>query len=428
MRRRRKHNRITHILLILLIACGLAIAPFPSSVIPRTAVSATEEIRGVWITNVSSSVLFFPWEINRALDRLSALNFNTVYPVVWNRGTTFFRSAVARRVTGRSQDTLLHFTRLGRDILSEIVREGHDRGLRVIPWLEYGFMAPINSQLVKNHPDWVTQTRDSNLMLADYPDAEDSPSSTPPPSRRRFWLFNRIHNIWLNPLHPGVQRFMEDLILEVVMKYDVDGIQLDDHFGIPVEFGYDRYTIELYKREHGGKSPPDDPQNPEWRRWRSNKITDFIEHLVKAIKTAKPDCIISLSPNPYEFTYNVYLQDWLTWVNRGWMDELVLQVYRDRLDGFIDELEHPSLKTAREKVPVGIGILSGTLTHPVPIEQIKSQVKEVRDRDFDGVSFFYWETLWSYLTPDAPEQRRQVFQQLFSETQIGSRPPHPKSS
>jgi len=421
MRRRKKH-RITHILLTILLACGLAVlAPFPNSVTPQTAVSAAEEIRGVWITNVSSGVLFFPWGINRSLDQLSALNFNTIYPVIWNRGTTFFRSAVARRVTGRSQDTLLHFTRLGRDVLSEIVREGHDRGLRVIPWLEYGFMAPINSQLVKNHPEWVTQTRDGNLMLADYPDEEDSPSSPLPPPRRRFQFFNPIRNIWLNPLHPGVQRFMEDLMLEVVMKYDVDGIQLDDHFGIPVEFGYDRYTIELYKQEHGGKSPPDDPQDPEWRRWRSNKITDFIEHLVRAIKTAKPDCIISLSPNPYEFTYNVYLQDWLTWVNRGWMDELVLQVYRDRIDGFIDELEHPSMKTAREKLPVGIGILSGTLTHPVPIEQIKSQVKEVRDRGFDGVSFFYWETLWSYLTPDAPEERRRAFQQLFSETKIGRR-------
>ncbi|RAQ39895.1 hypothetical protein B9S53_19020, partial [Arthrospira sp. O9.13F] len=153
-----------------------------------------------------------------------------------------------------------------------------------------------------------------------------------------------------------------------------------------------------------------------WRRWRSNKITDFIEHLVKTITATKPDCIVSLSPNPYEFTYNVYLQDWLTWVNRGWIDEVVLQVYRNSLEGFIQELEHHSLITTQQKVPLVIGILSGTLHNPVEIKEIEAQVQEVRDRHLDGVSFFYWETLWSYLTPDAPRKRRQAFEIMFSES------------
>lgn len=408
---------LIQIIIIIFITCGLTIVAIPPKT-HQTVVSADQEIRGVWITNVSSGVLFVPWGINRALDQLSDLNFNTVYPVIWNRGTTFFKSAVSRRITGKSQDSLLHITRLGGDILSEIVKEGHYRRLRVIPWLEYGFMAPINSQLVKRHPEWVTKTKDGKLILPKYTTQPDSINSKLFHQLRNLLPFSPIRNIWLNPLHPGVQRFIEDLILEVVIKYNVDGIQLDDHFGIPVEFGYDSYTVSLYKQEHQGKDPPDNPQDPEWRRWRSNKISDFIEHLVTTIRTAKSDCIISLSPNPYEFTYNVYLQDWLTWVNRGWIDEVVLQVYRDHLEAFIKELEHSSLITTQQKVSLSIGILSGTLHHPVGIKQIESQVKEVRDRGFDGVSFFYWETLWSYLTPDAPEQRRQVFKKIFSQSPL----------
>ncbi|MEO3704788.1 family 10 glycosylhydrolase [Trichormus azollae] len=46
----------------------------------------TTEIRGVWLTNVASSLLFVPWGIHRATDQLASLNFNTIYPLVWNRG------------------------------------------------------------------------------------------------------------------------------------------------------------------------------------------------------------------------------------------------------------------------------------------------------------------------------------------------------
>jgi uncharacterized lipoprotein YddW (UPF0748 family) len=76
----------------------------------------TTEIRGVWLTNVASGVLFVPWGINRALNQLSALNFNTVYPVVWNRGYTFYQSAVAQRVTGSDTQPLLKFMHGGQDV------------------------------------------------------------------------------------------------------------------------------------------------------------------------------------------------------------------------------------------------------------------------------------------------------------------------
>jgi uncharacterized lipoprotein YddW (UPF0748 family) len=180
-----------------------------------------------------------------------------------------------------------------------------------------------------------------------------------------------------------------------------------------VEFGYDEYTIKLYQKEHNGQSPPNDYYDQEWRSWRANKITKLVERIVKKVKISKPNCLISLSPNPYEYTYEMYLQDWLTWVNQGLVDEIILQVYRDSMVKFISELDHESVQIARQKVPVMIGLLSGTLRHPVPMEQIEKQMKVVRDRGFDGISFFYWETLWSYFTPDSPRYRRHSFKTLF---------------
>lgn len=60
----------------------------PSALAQASAVEY--EIRGVWLTNVASGVLFSPWGVRRALRQLSRLHFNTVYPVVWNRGETFY--------------------------------------------------------------------------------------------------------------------------------------------------------------------------------------------------------------------------------------------------------------------------------------------------------------------------------------------------
>jgi len=373
--------------------------------------SASTELRGVWLTNVASPVLFIPWRVNRALQQLSEMNFNTVYPVVWNRGHTFYPSAIAKKFTGRSQDRMLELLRFGQDVLAVIVKQGNQQNLRVIPWFEYGFMTPPNSQLARHHPDWISVRRDSTKTLKEVPDEQQGLQNVPKFIRKG--LVSK--QVWLNPLHPEVQTFIRNLIVEVVTKYDVAGIQLDDHFGLPVELGYDAFTVGLYQKEHQGKSPPDDAQNEEWMRWRSNKISDFMQQIFKAVKTVKPKVIVSLSPNSQDFSYRAYLQDWQYWVQRGWVEELVVQIYRDDLKSFIEQLSQPALQVARRQIPVGVGILTGTWSRPVDIAQISEQVQTVRDRGFDGVSFFYWESLWGYLAPESPRQRRSGFHSLFSE-------------
>jgi uncharacterized lipoprotein YddW (UPF0748 family) len=199
-----------------------------------------------------------------------------------------------------------------------------------------------------------------------------------------------------------------------VMNYEVDGIQLDDHFGLPVELGYDAYTIRLYQKEHNGKKPPNNPRDPEWMRWRSAKLTNFMSQLVRAVKTVNASAKISLSPNSHHFSYQNYLQDWKTWVEKGLIDELVLQVYRDDPDRFAVELSQPAVEYARSRIPVSVGILTGTWDRLVDAKQIQQQVNIARDRGLKGVSFFYWETLWGYLTPEAPKIRRQTFEKLFT--------------
>ena len=360
-----------------------AIAPW---VVPKAiAQQPSQEIRGVWMTNNDTEILVDHPKLQEAVRQLGLLNFNTIYPVVWNSGYVLHESAVAQRIG------IQPFVRKGlqgQDIFTDLVTQAHYRGLLVIPWFEFGFMAPPTSELVLNHPDWITQRRD----------------------RSQTWIGAAGEVVWLNPFHPEVQQFITDLVLEVVTQYPVDGIQFDDHTSLPNEFGYDSYTIALYKQETKKDVPPN-PQDPEWVRWRADKITAFVTQLNHAVKKRKPKAIFSISPNPYVTAYNTYLQDWLTWVRQGIVDELIVQVYRPNLQSFREQLARPEIQEAQQKIPTGVGVLTGLRNKPVSMQLIQAKVQAARDRGL-GVAFFYYESLWDN-SPEPITERQSNFQSLF---------------
>ena len=349
----------------------------------------SRELRGVWLTNIDSDVLFSRQTLNDAIANLADLNFNTLYPTVWNWGYTLYPSEVAEAVSGKAIDPTEGLQ--GRDILQEIIEQGHRQQMAVIPWFEFGFMAPADSELAQRHPQWLTKRQDGSTI---------------------WWEGKQHQRVWLNPLRPEVQQFITNLIVEIVSRYNVDGIQLDDHFGFPSDFGYDEFTVSLYQQEHGGKSPPSNTKDPEWIQWRADKITAYVEQLFYAIKEANPYAIISLSPNPYNFSLKHFLLDWQKWQQKGLVEELIVQVYRHQQASFIGELNKPEIKAAQKHIPVGIGILSGLKGRPVPSSRIQQQVDATRARHLAGVSFFFYESLWN-LAAEPPLNRQYRFQFLF---------------
>ncbi|HHP7230100.1 MAG TPA: glycoside hydrolase family 10 protein [Xenococcaceae cyanobacterium] len=352
----------------------------------------SHELRGVWLTNIDSEVLFSTKNTTDAIADLAALNFNTLYPTVWNWGYTLYPSVVAEQTTGYALDPTPGLQ--DRDVLQEIIQQGHQQGMKVIPWFEFGFMAPADSTLATKHPEWLTTRQDGTTI----------------------WWEGKVHQrVWLNPLHPEVQKFITDLVVEIVSNYDLDGIQFDDHFGYPAELGYDDYTVALYQEEHQGQLPPADYQDSDWVRWRANKITAYMEQLFQSIKQANPQATVSLSPNPQNFSLNSFLLDWQTWERKGLIEELVLQVYRSQHSSFVREITQPEVVTAKSHIPVSIGVLSGLKGRPVMFGSIRQQVNSVRDQGFAGVSFFFYESLWNLAT-EAPQQRKTAWKSLFTDS------------
>lgn len=366
--------------------------PITPGLPPITPRIPTQEIRGAWITNIDSNVLFSPRLLQQAMQDLDRLNFNTVYPVVWNWGYTVYPSEVAKRVIGHAIDPRYPGLQ-DRDPLAELVQQGRQKGIAVIPWFEFGFMAPADSELATRYPDWVSQRQDGS----------------------RVWMQGEYPRVWLNPFKPEVQQLVLDLVDEIVTKYNVDGIQFDDHFGLGVEFGYDPYTVALYKQENGGQEPPKDPKEPTWVKWRADKITEFMGRIHQRVKARKRSAIVALSPNSYRFAYENSLQDWHNWRQRGYIEELMLQVYRTDLQSFDNELLQPEIQSARLQIPVGVGILTGLKNRPVPMGLVQQKIQIARDRGFSGVSFFFYETMWN-LSNESREYRQAMFDQIFAPT------------
>lgn len=376
-------SKIQKTIILFLVSVFFVVFLNPQQVISQ---ASFPEIRGVWLTKNDTDILLDRPQLENSIRELADLNFNTIYPVVWNSGYVSYPSQVAENV---GIPPLVRSDLHNQDVIGDIVREGHLHRLLVIAWFEFGFMTPPSSELALKNPWWITNRRDGSTI------GESAGGSV----------------VWLNPFHPQVQQFITDLVLEVMTKYPVDGIQFDDHTVLPTDFGYDPYTVALYKQETK-TNPPANPKDKDWVKWRADKITDFMVRLNKAVKEKKPNAIFSVAPNPYHTAYNLFLQDWHRWVNLGIVDELIIQVYRPDLKAFVKELNTPQIQSARQKIPTGIAILTGLRNKPSPITLIEDKVRQAR-RYRLGVAFFYYETLWQNTTTESTDLRKGVVRALF---------------
>jgi len=255
---------------------------------------AQEPIRGTWVTNVASDALLNEKNVKETVTLCKAKGLNTIFVVVWNAGVTMYPSKLVKKYIGIEQDSVYK----GFDPIKAIVKEAHKQGLKVHAWFEFGFSYAYqdsNSVWAKKYPHWLSR------------DAKGKPLQ-----KNSFY--------WWNAMHPEVQKFLKSLVLEVVEKYKVDGVQGDDRMpAMPAEGGYDDFTKKLYKKETG-KTVPADCRESAWLQWKADKVSAFGKSLYKAVKKKHPGCLVTWSPSIYPWSKEQYLQDWPAWLKGGYAD------------------------------------------------------------------------------------------------------------
>ena len=329
-----------------------------------------EPIKGTWITNVASEALSSKANIQQAVQQCKLNGLNTIFVVVWNRGKTMYPSKVLQKYIGTHQDEKY----AGRDTLQEMIVAGHKAGLKVHAWFEFGFSYAYedsNSTWLKKYPQWAGRNNKSELLQT-----------------------NGFY--WWSSINPSVQNFLKRLVLEVVKNYHVDGVQGDDRLpAMAAEGGYDEFTLGLYAKQHNGVAAPHDFEDTAWTQWRADQLSLFGKSLYKAVKKIKPACIVSWAPSIYTWSKQHYLQDWPKWLQEGYADYIIPQLYRYDIVAY-----EKILKELDEQVPSNLKykVFPGLLTslgdgYQSSRELINQMILLNRKYGFTGEVFFYYETL-----------------------------------
>lgn len=325
-------------------------------------------IRGIWVTTTASTALDSRTNIQQMVANCKLAGINHIFMVVYNNARTMYPSTVMQNLIGKAQ--LEKF--VGRDPLQECIEEAKKEGIKVHAWFEYGFSSSYSANggpIVAAKPHWAAKDQNGQLVVKNGFD-------------------------WLNPIHPEVQQHMVDLFKEVVSRYEVDGVQGDDRLpAMPPTGGYDTYTSQLYATENGGATPPLTTSDAGWVNWRTNKLNQFVKRLRNEVKAIKPNVQFTISPSPFPFGKNEYLQDWPTWVDSAWVDAIMPQCYRYAISNYEASLNEQKTYYRNTNVPFYPGVLvkSGTTVQP---DLLMSQMIQAnRTRGFKGEVFFFYEGL-----------------------------------
>ena len=362
-------NKTNHISILLLLFIILSCNSTKNIVVNS---NSTPAIKGVWVTNVASTALDSRAKISETVALCKLSGITDIYVVTWNRGRTLYQSKIMNDVFN-----VPIMERFGdRDPLQEMIEEGHKAGLRVHAWFEFGFASSFGENggaILKKFPNWKAIDNKGNLV-----------------SKNGFE--------WMNAMDPEVQNFVKSLVLEVVKKYDVDGIQGDDRLpAMPSLGGYDAYTVELYKKEHQGNLPPNDYKDAEWLTWRADKLTIFLGQLYKEVKAIKPNMIVSMAPSIHPWAKEEYLQDWPTWLEKGYCDYVIPQVYRKTIESYTSTLQAQMNylpENQKNKFFSGV-LLQVSGVNPSP-DFLKAMIETNRKLGIQGESFFFYEGLKAF--------------------------------
>ncbi len=140
--------------------------------------------------------------------------------------------------------------------------------------------------------------------------------------------------ILLNPGIPENRDYICEVARDIVTRYDVDGIHMDDYFYPYPVAGQKIMDDEQYRLYNNGITDRGD--------WRRHNVNTFIKQFYETVHQAKPWVKVGISPfgiyrnkrsadigsetNGLQ-NYDDLYADVLLWVNNGWLDYCVPQIY-----------------------------------------------------------------------------------------------------
>lgn len=269
------------------------------------------ELRGAWISTVFNGT----WpsaqglspdaarkELVALLDSFVVARMNAVFFQVRPEADALYPSALepwSRFLTGKQgQDP-------GWDPLAFVLEEGHRRGLEIHAWLNpYRGLASANVTVAPTH---ITKTMAS--------------------AARSYGNLT-----WMDPGVPEVRARVLDVVRDLLVRYDVDGIHFDDYFyPYPLKGQtFDDAAPYAVYTSGGGALAKDD--------WRRANVDTLVREVSEVVATTRSSARFGVSPfgiyrpgTPPGIegldAYGVLYADAVRWIDEGWVDYLAPQLY-----------------------------------------------------------------------------------------------------
>lgn len=336
--------------------------------ISSTPVRSFSEVRGLWVVR---STMTSATEVREMVDRAAGAGFNTLLLQVRGRGDAFYHSRWEPRAeTVEGSD--------GFDPLALAVEEAHARGLAVHAWVNThlvwgaGALPASPDHLVNAHPDWLGVPRGLGRELFDVD-----------PREPRFvealhaWARanpETVEGLYSSPSHPAVQERVYSVWMDLVERYDLDGIHFD-YIRFPSDsFDYSRGALVRFRDWVAPRLPPDrlaeldraagrdpyalvDALPGPWGEFRRAQITGLVERIYHGVKARRPRMVVSAAVfASQEDAWLHRYQDWPGWLDRGILDVAVPMAYTPASGTFRSQIRAARAAAGeRERLWAGVG-------------------------------------------------------------------------
>ena len=330
--------------------------------------------KGVWITYSEKKIVSsgkteaqYRSEINTEYSKIKATGCNTVYVQVRSHADAYYDSNYFAKSSKTSKDF---------DQLKVMVEVAHKYGLSIHAWIN-PMRGPSASAM--------ESMADTAVMKKWYKD----------PSKNGKYIVNYGGNYYFNPAYPEVRQLICNGVAEIVSRYNVDGIHIDDYFypsGAASSF-----DSSAYSQYGSGKSLAD------WRRSNTDAMVSSMYRTIKNINSKIPFGISPAGNNSNN--YNSLYANVSKWCSTsGYLDYVVPQIYWS--------FNHPSagfkskcaewrgiVKNSNIKLVIGLATYKvGTseydfLTDPYIMSKEINYAKTISG--YGGVAFFRYDNLFS---------------------------------
>lgn len=284
------------------------------SVATSRAQTQNAEFRAFWV-DAWHEGFQSPAEVRKLIAEVRAANGNAIFIQVRKRGDAFYKSGSIEPAAAAVTSEF--------DPLAEAIREAHDTNagprIEVHAWV---VMYPVTTVLTSNHISTILAKSQPTHPFNLHPEwmMESEKGSTFDGADYSF-----------DPGHPAVQKYLFGVVMNIISRYDIDGIHLD-HVRYPgASWGYNPISVARFNTlfHRTGKPRHEDS---DWKQFRRDQVTALVRKIYLSALALKPSLKISASTITWvpaittedqwrtSMPFQSALQDWQSWMKEGILD------------------------------------------------------------------------------------------------------------